>query len=165
VTSNLQPSTCNLEMRTLRDSVRAGQAMIREQNEDARRGEFLRALDASEEVLYQFEESFVSGFVKDRHGKEPSLDFQWFTPRRRSVVDHMIKRYGLRTLKPVPRVRELPDATPGLCGYFVRDQEKGLNQRCNRPATLKIGDLELCDDCQREREQMLARVRKLRTRF
>ncbi|NJL18948.1 MAG: hypothetical protein HC901_01160 [Bdellovibrionaceae bacterium] len=130
------------------------------QAEDLRRGDFLRAMDDSGETLYEFEASFVGSFLRDRHGKDASLDFQWFTPRRRYVVDQMIARYGRRTTKPVARVREIAAAEPGKCAYLVRDPERGLNQRCGQPATCKLGELELCDDCRRSREEGFARMKK-----
>lgn len=133
-------------MTTLQANLDAGKAKIRSQNEDSRRGEFLRALDVAAETLSDFEIEFVGSFLGRMGKQSPEFDFQWFTHGRRQVVDGMIHRYGMRTLQPVSgATKKLPTAPAGHCGYLVRNDETGRRECCGAKATVKTGrDLELC---------------------
>lgn len=136
-------------MKHIQSNFDAGQAKIRAQNEDTRRGEFLRAIDDSDELLSDFETSFVGSFIKWVGARDPvrlpDLDFRWFTPGRRAVVDGMIHRYGFRGLKTHAASFKLPTAPAGCCGYLVRNGDTGRRECCGAKATTKTGrDLELC---------------------
>lgn len=159
-------------MRTIRDNFEAGQAKIRLQNEDARRGEFLRAIDGAEETLSDFEIEFLGSFLKwaGTTGvlRPPDLDFRWFTPGRRAVVDGMIHRYGMRSLKSEVQglKSKLPEATAGCCGYLVRNDETNRRDYCGRPATSKSPrGLELCDEHTSIRAAELAHLRAAKERL
>lgn len=155
-------------MRTLRDNFEAGQAKIRLQNEDARRGEFLRAIDGAAETLSDFETEFLGSFLKVRGVKKLDSDFLWFTPGRRAVVDGMIHRYGFRSLKSEVQglKSKLPEAAPGHCGYLVRNDETNRRDCCGRPATSKSPrGLELCDEHTSIRAAELAHLRAAKERL
>lgn len=155
-------------MRTLRDNVDAGQARIRLQNEDARRGEFLRAMDEGGEVLSDFEVSFIGSFM-GRMGKQaPEHDFQWFTPGRRAVVDSMIHRYGFRSLKSEGSgvKSKLPEAAAGHCGYLIRDPDTNRRECCGAPTTVTTGrGLELCAPHAATRAAELKQLRDAKERL
>lgn len=150
-------------MKTLTDAYAAGRAAVRGQNEDTRRGEFLRAIDAGEANCTDFEINFIEGFLGDRALKPSDLDFQWFTPGRRKVVDNMIHRYGFRSLKMEANAvaaLKLKAPAPGTCGYLKRDEDNRRNQPCGAPAVIKLRHgLELCNECNQVREQGLAHLR------
>ena len=153
-------------MRTPPANFDAGQARIRLQNEDARRGEFLRAMDEGGEVLSDFEVSFIGSFM-GRMGKQaPEHDFQWFTPGRRAVVDGMIHCYGFRSLKTPPVLDKLPTAAAGHCGYLIRDPDTNRRVCCDAPAmsTTPRG-LELCEEHALARAGELAQLRAAKERF
>ena len=151
-------------MITLSDNVRAGDRKIAQQNEDSRRGDFLRAIDGDEANLSDFEVKFVGDFIKARGKSNADLDFQWFTAGRRQVVDNMIHRYGLRTLKQ-SAAPVVPQAEPGHCGYLKRDEETRKQTPCGAKAVIKLRNgLELCADCNRVREQGLAMLRAAKER-
>ena len=149
-------------MKTLRDNVASGQSIIRSQNEDARRGEFLRAIDDSGEALTDFEIKFVGDFIRERGPQSIDLDFQWFTPGRRLVVDNMIHRYGFRTLRaPAGVTQKIPEAPPGCCGYLVRNEDSTRRVPCGAPATTKSPrGLELCTLHTEMRAAELAQLRQ-----
>lgn len=145
-------------------ALEAGRAKLRAQTEDNRRGEFLRAIDCGQTNVTEFELNFIESFLGDRATKDAALDFQWFTPRRREVVDSMIQRYGMRTLSPVAVRQDIPQAEAGCCGYLVtRDGRR--NQLCGAVAVTKLlNGLELCAPHKQEREENLARLQQLKTR-
>jgi len=135
--------------------------------EDARRGEFLRAIDTAAETLSEFEISFVGDFIKERGGKEIAMDVTWFTSGRRQVVDNMIHRYGFRSLKsPSGVATKLPTAATGCCGYLVRSDETNRRVCCGRPATFKSPrGLELCTEHTQTRAAELDHLRKAKERL
>ncbi len=142
----------------------AGRAKIREQNEDCRRGEFLRAIDCGQTAVSDFEMNFIESFLGDRAAKPADLDFQWFTLKRREVVDGMIRRYGMRTLQPVANRQAIPQAEPGHCGY-LKTEDGRRNVPCNQPAVVKLpGGLELCAACQQIRTDVIEKMRQFKTR-
>ena len=145
-------------------ALEGGQAKIREQNADNRRGEFLRAIDGDEHAnLNDWEIKFVSDFIKARAGIAHNLDFKWFTPGRRAVVDKMIQRYGFRSLRPV-QTRMVPQVEPGHCGY-LKHEEGRRNVPCNAPAVVKLqSGLELCAECDQTRKENLEKLRQFKTR-
>lgn len=154
-------------MTTLQANFDAGRARIRSQNEDARRGEFLRALDDSGENLNDFETAFLGDFLKERGGKTSDADFRWFSIGRRQVVDNMIHRYGFRTLRaPAGATQKLPEAAPGHCGYLVRDPDSNRRVCCDRPATTQSPrGLELCAEHTVIRVEELAQLRNAKMRL
>lgn len=154
-------------MNTIRDSIEAGKAAIRSQNEDSRRGEFLRALDVAAETLSDFEINFVGGFIKDRGAHPIEFDFRWFTPGRRQVVDNMIHRYGVRTLKAESGSQaKLPIAPAGACGYLVRNSEDNRREVCGAPATTTSPrGLELCAVHTQIRAEELAHLRAAKNKL
>lgn len=153
-------------MRTLRDNVQAGFSVIRSQNEDARRGEFLRAIDDSGENLNDFEVRFVGDFLKWAAERKADLDFRWFTPGRRAVVDGMIHRYGMRSLKSEGSSLKLPTAAAGHCGYLVRNGETNRRECCGAKATVTTGrGLELCAAHAATRAAELKHLREAKERL
>lgn len=144
----------------------AGAAKIREQNADCRRGEFLRAIDAGTENLSDFEMNFIESFLGARALVDRALDFQWFTPARRRVVDGMIQRYGMRSLKFEGSAarQPIPQAEAGHCGYLI-EREGRRNQPCGEPAVFKLqSGLELCATHDQERKENLERLRQFKLR-
>lgn len=144
------------------DRYAAGREAIRSQNEDSRRGEFLRAIDGDAVTLNEFEAGFVADFVRQRGKADPALDFQWFTPNRRTVVDRMIQRYGMRFVKPVPNVTTLPPAEAGKCEYLVKGERR--NERCGQPATVSRNGFSLCAACDEIRARGLQQLRDSKKR-
>ena len=155
--------SAGIQARGLARGYAAGRTLIRQQNEDNSRGEFLRALDASVANCSDFECQFIEGVLRDRETKDAALDFQWFTPGRRGVVDQMLKRYGMRTLRPAPRLKP-PQAAPGCCGFLTREEGR-RNILCNQPAIIKLNNgLELCAHHDTIRQQEMERLRAFKTR-
>jgi hypothetical protein len=144
----------------------AGRAKIVQQNEDRRRGEFLRALDASQESLTEFEERFVADFMQKYGDQDHALDWRFFTDGRRRVVDNLMKRYQPGSLKLTTSAasRPIPQAEPGCCGYLTRTQE-ARNVPCNAKAVIKLNNgLELCQEHDDLRKQGLEKLRAAKTR-
>lgn len=153
-----------LSARGLARAYAGGRAKIHEQNEDNRRGEFLRALDCGQTNVSDFEMNFIESFLGDRATKDRALDFQWFTPRRRDVVDGMIKRYGFRSLRAPSSALRIPQAAPGHCGYLVREDGRA-NVLCNQPAVMKCNNgLELCAQHDALRTEQMEKLRQYKTR-
>jgi hypothetical protein len=153
-----------LQAQGLARAYAAGRAKIVQQNEDRRRGEFLRALDVSDERLAEFEEKFVADFMQKHGDQDRTLDWRFFTDGRRRVVDNLMKRYrppGLKTA--VVRAMDAP-AEPGCCGYFV--ERDGLrNQRCGDPAAITLQNgLELCQAHHKQQQERIEKLRQWKTR-
>jgi hypothetical protein len=143
----------------------AGRAKIREQNEDRRRGAFLRALDASDEPLTEFEEKFTADFMQKYGAQDPTLDWRFFTPGRRRVVEGMMKHYRPPGLN-LARAASLPtpQAPPGCCGYLTRTDE-AFNVPCGAKAIIKLNNnLELCAEHDRLRREGLEKLRQAKMR-
>jgi hypothetical protein len=134
-------------------AIERSREVCREQNADNARGQFLRSLRTANIALTHFEAEFLASFLEHNLKAEAGLDFKWFSPGRRAVVDRMMKRYcarlplpnaerGIRNsesgnsaLRNQPRLRVGgPHSELGsTCDFFVRDD--GRQQRCGEPAT------------------------------
>lgn len=127
---------------------------------DRERLEFLRRLDAAEDVnVNEWEADFIGNFIKSPRG---------MTPKQRECVDEMRKRYEhqLPQWKAESRKQkvEIPDSLPGQCGYFVRG-DAGGQVRCGKPASHKTNlGLELCQEHWDTRVRFEAKLRELKTR-
>jgi hypothetical protein len=116
--------------------------------DDAAREEFLRALDASEIELTEFEQRFVGDFI------DAGFRWRWTGPRRQ-VVEELRQRYQHRihVHSPQSTVRGLsvPAAPEGQCGYLVRDESGEPQRRCGLPAVTqnRLG-LALCEHHQQQ---------------
>ena len=146
-------------------------SVTREMNEDCRRGEFLRAIDAGVENLSEWEINFIQCFLGERALKPAALDHQWFTDGRRRVVDNMIHRYGFRKQQTANSKHQtsntkLPEpARDGCCNYLTR-QDGRLNVRCGERAVTKLHNgLELCQAHLDERTELLEKVRAAKRRL
>lgn len=119
----------------------AGRAQVQEIISGRALGQFLRKLDASKHDLSQFEMDFIESFLGDRATKDVELDHQWFTPKRRSVVNGMIQKYNVGNIQhstlnvqpstPAPIAR----AESGCCQYKVRGD--GPQRECGDPGAYK----------------------------
>lgn len=122
--------------------------------DDAERYEFIRALDAAEVYVTDWEAQFIASLLKE---------VRPLTPAQQRKVDQMQQEYGhqvpaiSRQPSAVSRAMDRSPAVPGECAYFVRD-ETGQH-RCGLPATQRSGNIELCDDHKRAQEEGLARMK------
>lgn len=132
--------SAGIQARGLARNYEAGRKLIDQKNADNRRGAFLRKLDAGKVDLEGFELDFVSSFLGDRALKDAGLDFQWFTPKRRAVVDRMMHQHDVGSLTlpssaPIFPRKEIVRADVGTCQYLMR--EDGAQRECGQPAAYK----------------------------
>ena len=118
--------------------------------EDVGRTEFMRALDASDLEVTEWEAKFLGTFKEHVNPQ----NFWIGSPGRRRSADNMRKSYGPRLGKPPAKsaAYQIPPSIPGRCNYLIRAD--GRQQRCGLPAeTLHGNGLEYCADHARERER------------
>ena len=138
--------------------------VTRQMNEDCRRGEFLRAIDAAVENLSEWEGRFIQDFLRERSDRPAADDHKWFTDGRRRVVDNMIHRYGFRK-QQTPNTKVPAPAREGCCNYLTR-QDGRLNVRCGDPAVTKLHNgLELCEAHLAQRTELQEKLRAAKRRM
>lgn len=136
---------------------------------DAQRGAFLRALDASEFAVDDWEAQFLNSFLdftSNRPGDEP----RWWTEGRRRSAERMALKYpdvarpaGLTPDTSHLTPLDLP-SFPGKCDYLVRGDDR-RQHRCAQAAVVKLRHgLELCAEHEQQRQEGIARLRKLKER-
>jgi hypothetical protein len=102
---------------------------------DLQRCEFFQKLKASDLLLSEWEQNFMSSHFH-------SGGISWFTDGRRESTDKMWMRYGGEVRLPfpedlVPDARpQIADADPAGCEFLMRLDGAAVQSRCNAPAEL-----------------------------
>lgn len=127
-------------------------------NPDFERGKFLEKLDASDLMLSEWEQSFVTGYMTT--GRR-SL---WFTAGRRAAADKMRMKFGHEPEINMPLIAParapIPEAVPGGCEFLKFDDSR-RQVRCNAPAVWqRRTGFRLCDDCAETLRASMKRLKK-----